>query len=168
MITPRFTITTSDRRLTVSLDALPDALRASLRGKLAALTATLLAQVHAAEPARTGRLRSLTHGFLSERPNSIRGGVTIDGAAGSAHNIAAAALEYGVKRPFVVRAHQARITQVFGHAQAPQTVLIRAHGRRVNIAARRFLRGPAAAIRPRAIAEIQAAIDDAVTRTNRS
>jgi hypothetical protein len=169
MINPEFTIQVDDRRLTLHLEALPRALKIALRQRIEALAATLLAQVRAAEPVRTGRLRAATHSFLTERETSIRGGVIIAArTAGEAHNVAAAALEYGVHRSVNVRAHAARLTHLFGHAATRQTVMIRAHPRRVDIAERRFLRGPAAAIRGHAIAELQAAITEAIEKTQRS
>lgn len=168
MIAPEFTIEVNDQRLTLHLAALPTALKTALRGRIAALSQTLLAQVRAAEPHRTGRLRSQTHAFIRERANSIRGGVTIDGTNAAPHNVAAAALEYGVHRTVRVRTHRARLTQVFGHAVAPQVVSITAHPRRVNLAERRFLRGPAGAIRQRAIADIQQAVTEAIATSERS
>jgi hypothetical protein len=167
MIAPEFTITANDRRMTLHFEELPNSLRNHLRARIVGLSANLLAQVHAAEPRRTGKLRSLTHAFLTERKNSIRGGVTIDGTSENPHNIAAAALEYGVHRTVSVKAHTARLSEVFGRSITPETVAIRTHARRVNLAARRFLRGPASALLPRARAELEAAVAEAFAETFR-
>jgi len=162
MIAPEFSITANDRRLALHFAELPDALAKRLRARITSLSARLLVMVHAAEPQRTGRLRSLTKAFMRETPTSIRGGVHIEGDRVGGHNIAAAALEYGQHRVVNVRAHSARLTRVFGHPITPETIAIRAHRRRPNIAAKRFLRDPAAQIRPIALAEMQAAVSEAV------
>jgi hypothetical protein len=174
VIAPQFTITLGgkgdpkgQRELTLSLDSLPKHLRVRLRSRITVLTQRLLANVKAAEPVHTGRLRSLTHAWITETDTAIRGGVSIAPREG-AHNVAAAALEYGQHRMYSVRAHTARLMQVFGHPITPESVMIKAHARRPHIAARRFLRGPAAALRPIVIAELQAAVNEAVADTNRS
>jgi len=132
------TVQVNDRALIAHLEKLPDRLRQALRPRITELTNTLLAQVHAAEPVRTGQLVSLTRAFVDERDDYIRGRVRVLAKPGEAHNIAAAALEYGVNK------------------------VARGHLRPTHIAARRFLRGPAAGIRERALAEIKAAIAEAL------
>jgi hypothetical protein len=151
MITPQYTITVSDINFRASFDKLTPALRRELRPVITKFTHTLLAQVKAREPVRTGYLRSRTHAFVDERPTLIRGRVRII-PTGRAQRTAAAfgALEYGAHKRFIVAAHERSGAHV------------RAYLRRVNLAPRRFLRGPAATMRPRIMAELQAAIARAI------
>jgi hypothetical protein len=162
VIAPKFTITATDNNLTLHLDSLPKHLRVRLRSRLTVLIQRLLANVKAAEPVRTGRLRSLTSASISETDTAIRGQVRIAGDRADGHNVAAAALEYGQNRTVAVRAHPERLTHVFGHPITPESVMVKAHARHPHIAARRFLRGPAQALRPVAIAELQAAVEEAL------
>jgi hypothetical protein len=151
MITPQFTLTLNDHNVRLRLEALPEVLRRELRPVITNITHSLLAQVKAREPVRTGYLRSRTHAFVDERPTFIRGRVRII-PTGRAQRTAAAfgALEYGAHSRFTVQAH----TRGGAHVSA--------YLRRVNISARRFLRGPAATMRARVIAELQAAIARAI------
>jgi hypothetical protein len=151
MITPQFTITSSDQNVRLHFEQLPEALRRELRPVITNITHSLLAQVKAREPVRTGYLRSRTHAFVDERPTFIRGRVRII-PTGRAQRTAAAfgALEYGAHKRFIVAAH----TRSGAH--------VRAYLRRVNITARRFLRGSAATMRPRIMAELQGAIARAI------
>lgn len=162
MIAPEFSIEFNDQRLIARFDTLTADIKTKLRGRINTLTRRLHGMVQAAEPRRTGRLHELTRAVITEGENYIRGRVVIRGDRRGAHNVAAAALEYGAHRVSRVREHTARRTRVFGRPVGSITVRIRAHRRRPNIAARRFLRGPAAAIRPLALAEIKAALGDAI------
>jgi hypothetical protein len=137
--------------LMASFDKLTPALRRELRPVITNITHTLLAQVKAREPVRTGYMRSRTHAFVDERATLLRGRVRII-PTGRAQRTAAAfgALEYGAHARFIVDAH----TRGGAH--------VRAYLRRANITALRFLRGPAAAMRPRIMAEVQAAIARAI------
>lgn len=168
MITPQFTFAVDDRRLSVHLDELPRQLQRQLRFRIQALTQSLLTGVIAAEPARTGYLRSQTRAYVDERPNWIRGRVRIR-PTGRAQWIGAyfGALEYGVHSAFTVKAHRARLTHMFGRAVSPRSVAIPAHLRRVDITERRFLRRPGAVVLARARTEIQEAINTAVAETQR-
>jgi hypothetical protein len=150
MITPSYTIEVDDRRLMLHLEQLPMALKTKLKPIIASLTNQLLTQVRSMEPRRTGRLQNLTRSYVNEREDFIGGRVRVLGG-GQAHNIAAAALEYGVKRQAVsVRAYRR------------ESIAVRAYERHTQIAARRFLRDPAAAMRERALTEIRATVDEAV------
>jgi hypothetical protein len=168
MSEPLFTLTFNDHNVTLRLDKLPRQIQDKMVARIAALTRTLLAQVHAAEPRRSGRLHSLTRAFIDQKPGWVRGRVRILSDAGRAGNVAAAALEYGVHRTVLVRRHGARLTHLFGHSMPVQIVQIRAHTRRVDIAQRRFLRGPAAIIRQQAHAELSAALSEALAQNQRS
>lgn len=155
MITPQFTITVDDRRITLHLEKLSARLKTNLRTAITDLTETLLIRVRAAEPSRTGQLRLQTRAFLDEGETFIRGRVRVLGTAGQPHNIAAAALEYGAHRTVSVRPY------------LRESVLVRAYQRQADITARKFLRGPAEAMRERALAELQKAVDKSVDEAAR-
>lgn len=131
-----------DRALLARLDGLPDEVQAKLRPVIGALTTRLLESVRAAEPTRTGTLRSVTRASVVSGKDYIRGRIRISARPGSkngAHNVAAAALEYGVHSAFTVRLRGRRMT---------------IYTRRVSISARRFLRDPFARMKPIAEAAI--------------
>jgi hypothetical protein len=131
------------------LENLPQTIRQALRPKITALTDELLAEVHAAEPRRTGRLVAATQAFVDEGENYIRGRVRVVGSRSNIHAIAAV-LEYGGHRALEVRPYQRRTGPVKGYQ------------RRENITEQRFLRGPEAGIQKRALAEIEAALNAAL------
>jgi hypothetical protein len=144
-------------RLTVHFDQMPDALKAQLKAAISRVTHQLLARVRAAEPVRTGRLRAATHAYVDERANFVRGRVRIL-RTGRAQRIGAAfgALEYGGpgsrrSGPVRVRAYSRDSVSVGGYQR-----------RRPTRRARRFLRGPAAAMRPQIKAELEAAIGQTI------
>jgi hypothetical protein len=164
MINPHFTVTVDDRHLMLHLDTLPKALKSAVRGRITSLMQQLLALVHAAEPRRTGILVRQTRGYVNERPDFIGGRVVILSRTADAlepHNVAAAALEYGVHGSGRGRKYRVRKSKVFNP-------LLATHPGPVRIPAHRFLRGPAATILPRARAEIEAAITEAIEQTQRS
>ena len=144
-----YTVEVDDRSLMLHLNQLPMALKTKLRPVITALTNELLARVRSMEPRRTGRLQNLTRAYVDVTEDRVRGRVRILGG-GQAHNIAAAALEYGAHRSFTVRTSQRRGS------------VISAYQRHAHIPARRFLRAPAAAMRARAMAEIRSAVDEAI------
>jgi hypothetical protein len=144
------TITVDDRRIVARFDNLPKQLKRNLHRAITEVTEMMAVRVRAAEPTRTGRLRSLTRSYVDERPNWIRGRVRILGTPQQRHNIAAAALEYGAHATVSVRPSRRGGTPV------------RAYRRRLDITPRRFLRGPAAELRQVARAAIEAAVAEAL------
>jgi hypothetical protein len=146
MIPPTFTVEADDERVLLHFEKIPMALRTNLRAAITKLTNQLLGQVRSAEPSRTGLLRSQTRAFVDESGTSIKGHVRVLHTPGTSENIAAAALEYGAHRRFDVKAYQRG------------SIAVRAYQRQANIAERRFLRGPAEAMRARAEAELEAAV----------
>jgi hypothetical protein len=138
------------------LDKLPETLRQALRPKIGELTRTLLAEVQGREPVRTGYLRSQTVAFINEEADSIRGGVQVK-RTGHASRAGAefGALEYGAP------GRRQGPVAVAGYSRASGRVAAYER-RRPTIIARRFLRDSAAGIRERAIAEIRAAIAEAL------
>jgi hypothetical protein len=152
MITPQFTLQLDDRRLLLHFAKLPTTLRTNLRDTITTLTNDLLAQVRGVEHSRTGSLRARTRAFLTEGDTFIRGTVRVTGTPAQLE--AAGALEYGAHRSFAVRAYQRK------------GIAVRAYQRHANIAAERFLRGPAEAMRARALKALQGAVDKSVEETN--
>lgn len=147
-----FRIDVDDTKLRLRLEELPAKLQARLKVKIGELTHQLLRQVQAREPARTGRLRSHTHAYVDERQNFVRGRVRILPTNGVNRSAAAfGALEYGsTGRRFRVRGYSSQGRQV------------RAYQRAGGIRARRFLRGPAAIMLPRARIELQRLLSETV------
>jgi len=134
------TVEVNDRRLIEHLDSLPEMLKTALLPKITELTTALLNEVHAAEPVRTGRLVSATRMFIDEGQDYIAGKVRVVGQKSDIHRIAAA-LEYGAAHAFMsVKPYVRR-----GHPVA-------GYRRRENIHEYRFMRGPAASLRERALA----------------
>lgn len=145
-------IDVDDTKLRLRLEQLPAKLQARLKAKISELTHQLLGQVQAREPVRTGRLRSQTHAYVDERPNFVRGRVRVLPTRGINRAAAAfGALEYGsTGKRFAVRGHRRN-----GFA-------VRAYQRRGGIRARRFLRGPAAVMLPRARLEIERILQETI------
>ncbi len=161
-----FTITLNDTGVQAHLDRLPIEVRAKLLPTIESLTQKLLESVRAAEPVKTGALRAATRSYMDSGEDFIRGKVRIGpqvtgkhfaGAGG--HNVAAAALEYGVHAVEHVAAHRMRLGHIFSRS-SNQFVMVNAYTRRVDITARRFLRDPFARIRPIAEAEIKRVLSE--------
>lgn len=152
-----------ERRIALHLDQLPAKLRTKLRPTIARLTDELLQRIRAAEPVRTGRLRQQTQAFVDEKEDRITGTVRVVAGTGqrSGSHEAAAALEYGAHRSFFVREHMEHLNHVFKRPSDRQLVMVEAYRRRANIQARRFMRDPAAAIRARALTELEAVVKEA-------
>ncbi len=145
----------------LKLDQFPEAIQARVRDAIARLTNQLLHQVEAGEPSL---LRPHTHAYvdqgISKRGGGhwVRGRVRVlrDEETGVNYGKIAGALEYG--GPGKRRAGK----KVEVHAYRRQGKQIHAYERRrPKIQARRFLRGPAQAMRPRVIAALRAAIGEA-------
>jgi hypothetical protein len=159
MIPPVFNVEVDDRALTLQFERLPMTLKTNLRATITKLTNELLAQVRAAEPVRTGYLRSQTRADVAEGPDFVRGRVRI-AATGSARRVGAAfgALEYGApgrRGRFEVRAYTRR------------SGIVGAYHRTARLRALRFLRGPAEAMRPRALAELEAAVAASIEQSGK-
>jgi hypothetical protein len=149
-------------RINLRLDAFPATLQRELKQAIGQLVHELLPRVQAAEPFRTGTLRRATRAFVDEGIHRgapwVRGRVRVLGGAG---NLGArfGALEYGgpgARRrgePVEVRAYSRSGTRISSYKRHQPT-----------IRAMRFLRGPAAGLRPRAIAALEAAISDAIRK----
>lgn len=137
-------------RLQLHFDTLPDAIKRALEVKITELTHELHARVRAAEPMRTGRLRAATRAYVDVRQDFIRGRVRIR-PTGRAQDVGAAfgALEYGA--PGRLRSGPVKVRR-YRRAGGAVTAYER---RRPHITPRLFLRGPAAGMRARALAELE-------------
>jgi hypothetical protein len=143
-------------RLAVHFDEITPALQAKLKVAISRITHQLLAQVRAAEPVRTGRLRSLTRAYVDERENFVRGRVRILGQKLPNQPARAfGALEYGGP------GRRGGKVQVRWSSRGGVGVTAYER-RRPRRQARRFLRGPAAAMRPQIRAQLAFAIGQAI------
>jgi len=153
-------------RVLLRLDQFPKAVRRRLHATITRLTHELLAKVEAAEPVRTGTLRQQTHAYVDE--GISRGGQWIRGrvrvlrheVSGVNYGKVAGALEYGAPG----RRGTGKVA-VAGHTRG--RAMVRGYERRrPTIRAMRFLRGPALAQRARALAQLEAALGDAIKDQN--
>jgi hypothetical protein len=150
-----FKIKFDDTKVKLMLDQFPAKLQANIVRRLEPVMAEAQAKVRAGEPHRTGRLQAETKRFVDEHENWVRGRVRILGPGGRGHNVAAAALEYGSHKSIPVKGYRRGGTPVA------------AYRRRTNIAEQRFLRNAAEVMRPKASAELQAAIADTIADANK-
>jgi len=131
-----------DRRVDVRLQEFPEAARGALARRIDALAGELLSRVLGAEPKRTGKLAGETgKSPVQNRPDFVRASVRV-AAKDGADARKAGALEYGASKPAAVPSHTVRLTHVFSRQIAPLDVVVAAYRRPMNMAARRYLRGP--------------------------
>lgn len=160
-------ITVDDNRLVARLDGLHATVRARMVGAMTRIEARLEAGVRATAPARTGALRSQVGGRVyQDNPNRVAAYVGVYSRdAGASRK--AAALEYGSRGTSVaVQAHEFRLTHIFGRAIAPVTVTRRGHTRIPDIRATNYLRGTFTSQRRAILADLQAALDQAIRETS--
>lgn len=140
-----------DRHIIARLVEFPAALRARLFTVISRLTSTLYTAVLAAEPYRTGKLRSLTKYFVDQTDDYVRGRVRVLGTSTSMlpFNVGAAALEYGAHH--VVSVAASKRLDAF----------VSAYNRRANITGLAFLRDPEQSIAAEAGAGIRQAVTEA-------
>jgi len=141
----------NDVRLRVRLESMPKQLQKRLTQTIGRLTNELVHKVEAREPVRTGRLRSLTQAYVDTNQIKmfVRGRVRV--LRTRQHNTAAAAgaLEYGsTGKKFAVKGYMRRGSHVSGYSRVG------------GITEMRFLRGPAAAMLPKARAELRRVLAD--------
>jgi hypothetical protein len=150
----------NDDRLQLRLNEFPRKVQQQLKQTIGSLVRELLTRVQAAEPVRTGTLRRATHAFVDEGLRGgapwVRGRVRVLGGEG---NLGArfGALEYGgpgrrgTGKRVEVKAYSRGGVRILNYRRRPPT-----------IREMRFLRGPARAQRARAIAALEAALNDAI------
>lgn len=153
----------SDRKVILRFAEFPVAAHDRLLAALRNIEARLEAAVLASLPAdKSGNLRSMVGGRVYDHGNRIAAvvGVRVKDAASPAQAARKAlTLEFGNRgNAITMKAHRMRLDHVWANAITPKMVDVGSYSRTPTIAAMNFLRGPAAAIRPQAIAEMQAAV----------
>ena len=151
-------------RIQVRFEQMPKVVKKRLETTIRQLVNELLPRVRAGMPVRTGHLRAMTHSYLDVREDFVRGRVRVADSKHPREAVIAGALEYGApgrrKQKVPVRAHRMRLTHLFGRPFRGGSVMVRSFSRRrPTIQEMRFLRGPAMAMRPRALAAIRNAIN---------
>ena len=146
-----------DRAVALKFEEFPVEARQRLYDRVVALTQELQGRIVAAEPFRTGKLRSETELSSVNAEDHVSATVRIAGEFGKA-----GALEYGAHGTAQVSAHQARLTHVFARA-TEMIVEVEAHARHVNIAEHRFLRGPLAGMEGEILTQLEDALDQAAS-----
>jgi len=156
----------SERAAILRFEQFPTFAHDRLLAALWRIERRLETSIRAAQPAKTGQLRSLTGGRVYD--HGTRMAAVVGVRANNADDaLKAAALEYGSARALMVRAHQTKLTHLWGRATVPMVVQRSGHIRRSNLSAHRFLRGPMAAIRADAVAELKVAVEDSAQVASR-
>jgi hypothetical protein len=152
---------TGDRAAILRFDQFPKAAHDRLYEALTQIEQQLEAAVIAAEPTRSGMLRSQTGGRVYDHENRIAAVVGVRAESGNDAR-KAAALEYGSKGTSIaVQAHLMTLDHIWRRAISPIAVDVPEYMRRPMIAPHEFLRGPVDAIRSTAIAQMQDAVNQA-------
>lgn len=131
-----------DQKVALRFDEFPTQLADRLLSRITVMTQRLEMASRAVAPRKTGRLQSdIDSSVYDDRPRAISGVVYVGDDYSKA-----GALEWGApgkrNRNFV-KDHRARLTHVFrNRLSSPLNVMIRAHRRRLNLQAWRYLRGP--------------------------
>lgn len=148
---------TGAREVAANLEAIPARLRKRLKSRIGELTEELKAEVVAAAPMRTGRLRSeITARLYADHKDRIAGYVSVYAPGVPNEYVKAGALEYG------------------RHAFPGTRRLIRGNNRRAKeriskgnrIGAFRYLRGPLAAMRETALTVIAETVAEVTAESN--
>lgn len=157
---------TGAREMGLRFERFPETLRADLVPVIGELTAETLAMVEALLPNRTGRLRGEMSMAVHDLPDAVTGVVGLPPGLGSGPDsvyAAAGALEYGAHGDYTVKAHAMRLDHLWARATGlPMTVDVPEHSRRLDLEARRFMRGPALAMRGRVFARLEDVVDRTV------
>ena len=159
-----FTVT-GDRKIELIFEEFPQRMHAALLARVREITDRLEMRVRGGAPRLTGKLQSLIKEVVyDDRGDRISGRVSVTGEYAKA-----AALEYGVHRDVAVKAHLEYVNHVFGaRLSAPSQAMVKAYNRKVDLQARRFLRGPEAEMSGEITQDLQDAIDQAVDETSGS
>ena len=149
---------TGDRRATLRFDQFPTFAHDRLLAALQRIEQRLEAAVRAQVPVKTGKLQSLVGGHVYDHVNRIAAVVGIvDKTQQGARK--AAALEFGSRGVSIAMHRVTSTASLLARANRP----LKSEWRRTpTLQPHRFLRGPLDAIRGSAIAEMRAAIDQAI------
>lgn len=154
----------NDTKAGLRFENFPVAAHDALLERITALTRQLESAVMSAAPVATGKLASEIRSFVDDNTTKIAGKVKVLSSGKGDHG-KIAALEYGATGRFQVAAHQRVVTQIFGRAVSPTLQMVDAYSRGANIVEHAFLRGPLAAIRAEAVAQMRAAIAEAEAKS---
>nr|WP_294549967.1 hypothetical protein [uncultured Rhodopila sp.] len=150
-----------DRKAILRFEEFPKAAHDRLFEALTDIEQQLEAAVIASEPTKSGALRSLTGGRVYDHANRIAAVVGVRVQTGNEAR-KAAALEYGSRGVAItVEAHFMTLDHIWRRAISPIAVDLPEYMRRPMITPHAFLKGPIDAVRGIAIAQMQAAIDQA-------
>ena len=149
-----------DQSAVLRFDKFPDAAHDRLLEALRGIEARLEAAVIAAEPTLTGALKNETGGAVYDHGNRIAAVVGVRARGNDAAK--AGALEWGAHRGFIVKAHQMSLGHFWSRLVDKRMVSVPDYNRIPNVAERRFLRDPIAAMGDEALAEMRAALGEAV------
>ena len=153
-------VVSGDRDVAARLGSLSGDIGDAMRDIVERETAALYAAVQ--PPVRTGRAAAAKRMEVITTGELVTGRVYFSAPGGELAKIGA--LEYGTRgKRHEVRSHQRRLTHLFGRATAPMQVIVDRYQRTPRIAERRFLRGPFEARRQAIQAEMQQAINRAVS-----
>lgn len=155
---------TGDRKLGLRFEKFPEVAREALTRRITALTAELLDRVRAAEPEKTGKLRSETSSIVLSNERKIAGIVRIRTDIKGEY-AKAAALEYGARKSTRVKEHAMGLSHFWAKAVEPRQVMVAAYNRKPDIAQHFFLRGPLEAMKGEIFAELEAAMIEAEGET---
>jgi hypothetical protein len=152
-----------DLKVGLRFAAFPNEMRGALKAEIESITAELFGMVQAATPEKTGRLRSQEGSRVWDDPNKIAGKVFVDDD-GAQDAIKAADLEYGGTGITIdVKPHEMSLDHVFDKMLAAPEMKMREYlkGRKSNVAAHSFLRGPLERMQPEIIARLNAVVETA-------
>lgn len=156
-----------DRETILRFDRFPQAAHDRLLQALRSIEERLLGMVLAAEPSKGSTLRGQTGGSVYDHGDRIAAVVGPNVPKGDSVAAGkAAALEWGARKAFEVRAHQMGLDHVFNRLMQKRPVSVPAYTRTPNIPEFRYLRGPAEALRDEALAQMRAALDAAANDTD--
>ena len=150
-----------DTRAVLRFDRFPAVLHDRLLATLTSLERRLEAAVLAAEPERSGELKSLTGGRVYDHGDRIAAVVGVRTKSQSKAR-KAAALEYGSRGVAVAEiGHKMRLDHAWLHARIGAPVDVKAISRTPTLRAMNFLRGPIKSLQQSALSEMRAAIEAA-------
>ncbi|MGA8170014.1 MAG: hypothetical protein WB816_04150 [Methylocystis sp.] len=143
------------RELAARFDAMPAAIRAALKDKIADLSERLVEKI---------KNDKLGGEVLRARSGALQASIeaSVDDAGASVFSAGvkyAAAQEYGFDGDETVSAHAREIREAFGKAIAPKTIFVRAFSRHMNLPERGFMRSALDEMQD----EIAQALGDAVS-----
>ena len=141
--------------LAARVDAMPTAIRAALKDKIADLADRLVDKI---------KNDKLGGEVLRARTGALQGSIeaSVDDAGASVFSAGvkyAFAQEYGFDGDESVAAHSRAIREAFGNAIAPKTIFVRAFSRHMNLPERSFMRSALDDMQD----EITQALSDAVS-----